>query len=245
MKIKVLASSLYLLLAILLVSFSDPYTIKRVSDVNFRYEFYTTDKKVSPKENKIYYWFKGGAIHNAQSGIAGALLHDKYIKMYHSNQLAEQGAFRNGLKIGVWKTWFANGIIETIQNWNNGLKSGTYYRYDEKGTLAEKGNYKADKKHGLWFDYVKKDTVTYKRGVIVVKKRKLSKEEKDLLKEEKKKTKEAKKALKAAEKVAKKHNKEVENSTKIIDNKTKKDGFFKRLFSKLHLKRNKTNGQGK
>ena len=31
---------------VLLVSFTDPYSIKRISDANFRYEFYTSTKEV-------------------------------------------------------------------------------------------------------------------------------------------------------------------------------------------------------
>lgn len=249
LKTKVLSRFSYLLLAVLLMSFSDPYAIKRISDLNFRYEFYTTDKKVNPKANKIYYWFKGGLIHNAQAGIAGVLLDGTFIKMYHSNQLAEQGKFKNGIKVGIWKTWHPNGVIETTQNWGNGIKSGKYYRYDENGILAEKGNYRGDKKQGRWVDYVNKDTIVYKRGVVFIKKQKLSKEEKVLAKDEKKKANEAKKSLKATEKTKKAAEKETKNKgTKEIkkssDHNPKKEGFGKRLFGKKNPKQN-TNGQSK
>lgn len=175
---------LYILLVFLLVSFSDPYTIKRISDVNFRYEFYTTENKVNPKKSKTYYWFKGGLIHHSQAGITGDLLNDKFIKMYHSNQLAEQGEFKKGLKVGLWKTWHPNGKIQTIQYWDNGLKSGNYYCYDDKGDMIIKGNYRHDVINGKWIDYVKKDTVVYRKGVVVVKKMVLSKLEKYKLNQE-------------------------------------------------------------
>lgn len=184
-----------LLFAMLLLSFSDPYTLKRTSDPNFRYEFYTTDKIVKPKGNKTYYWFKGGAIHNAQAGITGALLNDKFVKMYHSNQLAEQGEFENGLKVGLWTTWHPNGTIQTTQNWENGLRKGVYYRYNIQGGLAEKGTYKKDIKQGAWIDFEKKDTIVYKRGLAVIKKIKVSKAEEFKLKQESIKKEEAKKAL--------------------------------------------------
>lgn len=175
---------LYILIAFLLVSFSDPYTIKRISDVNFRYEFYTTETKVNPKESKTYYWFKGGLIHYSQAGITGQLLNDKFIKMYHSNQLAEQGEFKKGLKVGLWKTWHPNGKIQTIQYWDNGLKSGNYYCYDDKGDIIIKGNYRRNVMNGKWIDYIKKDTLKYSRGVVVVKKMGLSKVEKYKLNQE-------------------------------------------------------------
>lgn len=162
--------------ALFLQSFSDPYTMKRISDKEFRYEFYTTDKKVKAKDNKIYYWFKGGLIHNAQAGFVGELLDDKFVKTYNSNQIAEQGTFRKGLKIGLWKTWYNNGIVATTQKWCNGLRSGAFYSYDEKGLLIEKGKFRKNEKHGVWIDYIKKDTIVYKKGVVFIKK---IKEEKD------------------------------------------------------------------
>lgn len=199
LKTKIISCVASLILAVILVSFSDPYSIRRISDANFRYEFYTTEKKVTPKANKMYYWFKGGAIHNTQGGITGTLLHDKFIKMYHSNQLAEQGEFKNGLKKGIWKTWYPSGVVETSQDWSNGLKSGKYYHYDANGVLDVKGNYRGDKKQGKWIDFIKKDTIVYKDEVVVLKKSKISKAEKFKLKQESEDAKEAKKALQKSE----------------------------------------------
>lgn len=247
LKTKVLSSFLYLTTALLLVSFSDPYSIKRISDADFRYEFYTTDKKISPKDHKTYYWFKGGLIHNAQGGLAGELLDGKFIKMFHSNQLAEQGVFKKGLKVALWKTWYANGIIETMQKWSNGLKNGVFYRYSESGTMVEKGNFKNGQKHGTWIDYIKKDTVLFKRGIVVVQKQKLSKEEIEESKIEAKKLKEEKKKIAAAKKAANEEAKAQKSKgkdfNKTPENKPGKDGFFKRLFSKKQPKKN-VNGQG-
>lgn len=182
MKTKIALLFLYLSITFFFVSFSDPYTIKRISDKNFRYEFYVTDKSVTPKPNKIYYWFKGGAIHNAQGGFGGALLNNKFLKTYHSNQIAEQGVFKNGLKVGIWKTWHPNGIIETTQKWSKGLRTGMYYKYDTNGIVSEIGCYKNDKKHGKWYDFIKKDTINYKNGIPAVEKQKLSKLDKITLK---------------------------------------------------------------
>ena len=47
-----------MLVGTLLFSFKDPYLIKRISDKEFRYEFYTIKKEVNPVKNKTYYWFK-------------------------------------------------------------------------------------------------------------------------------------------------------------------------------------------
>lgn len=220
---------LYFGLVILLTSFTDPYTIKRISDFNFRYEFYTTDKIVTPKADKMYYWFKGGLIHNAQGGTAGALLDGKYLKMFHSNQLAEQGEFKNGIKVGLWTTWHPNGIMESTLNWKKGFRKGAYHRYDLKGILVEEGSYKADKKQGKWIDYEKNETIVYKKGVGIVKKIKTSRAEKFKLKIEANKAEEAKKALEAAEKLktatdlaSYKATDKANSATKKVDGKAKR-----------------------
>jgi hypothetical protein len=201
LKTKVLTRFLTPLMAVFLLSFSDPYTIKRISDANFRYEFYTIEKIIKPNPNKIYYWFKGGAIHNAQAGVGGSLLNDSFVKMHLSNQLAEQGQFNKGLKIGLWKTWYINGKLQTIENWDKGFRTGNYIRYDENGILLEKGNYRWNKKQGKWVDFVKKDTVVYKKGIVVVKKQKLSELDKYKLDIEKAKIEQSKKELQESQKI--------------------------------------------
>jgi antitoxin component YwqK of YwqJK toxin-antitoxin module len=182
LKTKLSLSLLYFFITFLLVSFSDPYSIKRISDQDFRYEFYVTNKTITPKVNKVYYWFKGGSIHSAQGDFGGDLLNEVFLKTYHSNQIAEKGNFKNGLKVGIWKTWHPNGSIESTQKWTKGLRTGMYYKYDENGLVAETGCYKNDKKQGKWYDFVKKDTVNYNNGVPALKKQKISKLDKLTLK---------------------------------------------------------------
>jgi len=258
LKTKVLPVFFLFFLSLFLVAFSDPYMIKRISDANFRYEFYTTDKKIKVKDHKVYYWFKGGAIHSAESGIAGTLLDDKFVKMYHSNQLAEQGQFKEGLKVGLWKTWHPNGTIETIQNWKKGFKYGDYFRYDQNGTLAETGEYSKDLKSGKWVNFEKKDTLVYKKGILVPKKQKLSKSQEYKQKEEQTKLEQSqqrakeleitqdtntlasyKAATKEKEKIAKEKaakEKAAEKEKRAAEKATKKDSklksFFKNLFKK-------------
>ncbi|TGD56854.1 toxin-antitoxin system YwqK family antitoxin [Flavobacterium humi] len=246
MKTKALSSILYSLTALLLVSFSDPYSIKRISDTNFRYEFYTTDKKIKPRNDKTYYWFKGGLIHNAQGGQAGELLNDKFVKMYHSNQLAEQGIFKNGLKNGLWKTWHANGTLETIQKWKSGLRTGKFYHYDQNGMVTEEGNFKNNKKHGIWIDYVTKDTTAYKRGELYVIEPKVSKKERKENKERNSITKEEKRASAISKKTERQERKSQMKKTEATEYPSQenhqKKGFFSRIFGKKQPNQNTING---
>jgi hypothetical protein len=187
-------------------SFSDPYTIKRISDKDFRYEFYTTVKKIKPKTHKTYFWFKGGLIHEAQGGIAGDLLNDKFTKMYHSNQLAEQGQFKDGLRVGLWKTWYSNGVLASILNYKKGLRCGKYFRYNENGILVENGKFSSNLKTGKWTNNENKEITTYRKGVIVKQKETFTKSEKYRIKQENsklEKVQETQKELEAASDAAK------------------------------------------
>lgn len=169
-----------------LVSFQDPYSVKRISDKNFRYEFYTTSKKINPSKNKTYFWFKGGLIHEAEFGVAGEVLNGSFKKYFHSNQLAAQGDFKKGLKVGLWRSWYENGKIESTQIWKSGQKNGEFVKYNDTGEILEKGRYKKNSKHGLWIDMIKKDSLIYKKGTIFLKKKKLTDEEKKKIRLERK-----------------------------------------------------------
>lgn len=228
------------LLSFVLIAATDPYTIKRISDKDFRYEFYTIDKDITIKHHKTYFWFKGGLIHKAEGGVSGQLLHGEFKKHFHSNQLAEQGTFKKGLKVGLWKNWFENGSTESTQEYSNGQKHGNFYSYNIEGKMLEKGFYRSGKKQGYWINFVKKDTIRYKKGKVFIPKPKLSKEEKAIAKEQAKKKKEALKLQKETEKTLKKAKKEENKkqtkktnaSTSKKEDKAKKDNFFTRLFSK-------------
>lgn len=157
----------------LLVSFKDPYLIKRISDKEFRYEFYTIKKEVNPEKNKTYYWFKGGQIHKSEFGFSGELLHDEFKKYYLNNQIAENGFLKKGLKKGIWKTWFTNGKIQTVSNWRDGILRGKYFEFNVEGNLVSSGKFYNGQKHGKWINHNSKDTLNYKNGNIctIVKKK--------------------------------------------------------------------------
>ena len=135
---------------IFLTSFQNPELPKRIYDKEFKYEFYTIAKKIKPSKNKKYYWFKGGKIHYSVYGATDELLNGKYIKFYLTNQLAEQGTFKNGLKKGIWKNWNENGTLSKTENYSNGYLNGKYEEFDSNGKLFISGIYRNNKKHGYF-----------------------------------------------------------------------------------------------
>ncbi len=232
------------------MAFHDPYTLKRITDANFRYEFYTTTQSVSPKEGRVYYWFKGGAIHFSEAGMAGELLDGPYRRSYLDNQIAEQGSFKAGLRTGTWKTWHRNGLLETRSNWKDGRLEKDYARYDALGNLVEKGHYRKGRKDGTWIDAAQNDTVEYRKGRVYHTRPKLTKEQKKAAREEKECLREEAKKAKAARKEAARQKQAPGPSAAPVKGKTQtkaqtkpepQPGFWKRLFSK----KPKTNTHGK
>lgn len=156
-----------LFLCIICISFTSDLQKKVIREKGFDIECYVSLKKQTKlRENKLYYWFKAGKIHNSMSNSGGFVLHDQYSKYFKSNQLAEQGKFDYGLKTGTWRTWYENGKIKHIENWRKGYKEGVFKVYDSLGEITLEGVYKNNLKYGQWLDYVKKDTIYYKKDSI-------------------------------------------------------------------------------
>ncbi|MBQ4821386.1 hypothetical protein [Aquimarina sp. MMG016] len=143
---------------------------KIISDDTYNYTFYVSTKdKSDPKDYKEYFWFKTGKIHSSYGGVNGQLLHGEYKKTYRENGIAEQGEFHYGLKDNIWKSWYENGKIEKITNWQKGIATGIYREFTENGELLIRGKFKNSKKHGRWINYKSKDTLYFKKGQQVVK----------------------------------------------------------------------------
>lgn len=202
----------FLLVLFGVYQFDDKEVEKRVlSDDLYNYTFYISHKdNIDPSDYKEYHWYKTGSIHSSTGGIGGKVLHGEFKKSYRNNGLAEFGEFRFGLKIKTWKSWYDNGKLEKITNWQAGVRSGGYKEFDEEGTLFWTGKFRHDKKHGKWINHKAKDTLYFKRGEKVTKEE-LSEEEE-------------------GKKRAKKKNKKNSGEKKSFVNKTK--DFFKNAFRK-------------
>jgi len=157
-----------LIVTIFCFAFSNSKIQKRVVRENeFDVHCYISLKKVRFFENnKMYYWYKSGGIHQSVASIGGNALHKDYIKYYRSNQLAEQGKYNYGLKTGVWKTWHTNGQVDTKEQWYDGFLQGEYMEYNSNGKLITKGKYNNNLKVGTWVNYTTNDTIYYKKDVL-------------------------------------------------------------------------------
>jgi hypothetical protein len=80
-------------------------------------------------------------------------------KKYYSNTttLKETGNLKNGLKDGIWETYYENGKLETTGNYTEGKRNGEWKEYFDNGQLGGVGNYTSTKfpTPGTWKFYTK------------------------------------------------------------------------------------------
>jgi hypothetical protein len=91
---------------------------------------------------KTYYWFRQDSIFITQGGYAGRLLDGAYQVFYPCKQLMESGAFRLGLKVGVWKRWYPNGALQCVSRWRRGQQRGLTQEYAQDGVIISGGEKK-------------------------------------------------------------------------------------------------------
>jgi antitoxin component YwqK of YwqJK toxin-antitoxin module len=138
----------------------------KFNDAHYKYEIEITNDDLKNKSIvKEYFWFKSQQIHKSVGDYNGKLLNGMYVKSYKSNQLAEKGTFKMGLKVGEWFEWYENGKIQKMIHWNKGLLDGDFIEYFEDGRISLTGKFNKGIKDGIWIDYLKKDTTYYSKGL--------------------------------------------------------------------------------
>jgi hypothetical protein len=127
-----------------------------------------TEKQADPK--LYYHWYTADGIHVTQGGYEGKVLNGAYNEYYLNKNIKIQGAYRNGLQHGTWKSWNANGFLLSIYNWDKGVMNGEYRLFDGKGMLTEQGYYKQGLLNGIRVSYLSADSVKqakYENGKLV------------------------------------------------------------------------------
>lgn len=79
-----------------------------------------TDKKIKPKKDLIYFWYKSRKIQHTKGNYSGELLHGIYESYYLSGQLYQKGNFNKGLKNKYWTTFDKSGNVINYIKWRNG-----------------------------------------------------------------------------------------------------------------------------
>ena len=61
-----------------------------------------------------------------------------------------EGSFANDQKVGLWRTWYANGRPRLQRRYVMGRIEGLETTWNLDGTVATRGSYRADKREGPW-----------------------------------------------------------------------------------------------
>ena len=135
---------------------------------------FTISRKIQKKQPKLdmskrYYWYKSGVLSNNKGSYFGFLLHGKYREFDNMKRLREEGEFNYGLKVGIWKTWYESGEVESLVKWKKGLKQGKSYYYDYNGVLQKMIPYDDDVIDGNVIVYIgtHQEKIKYKDGVMI------------------------------------------------------------------------------
>ncbi len=81
-----------------------------------------TNKKIKPKAEYTYFWFKSKSILSTEGAYQGDLLHGVYQENYLSKQLKTKGSFKYGLKNGIWRYWNEKGELLKQEKWKKGTE---------------------------------------------------------------------------------------------------------------------------
>ncbi len=145
-------------------SIETPMDRKVTSDKRYKEVLFVSDKIPNAKRHRKYYWYKSREVHYSQDNYGGELLDGEYIKYYYSNQLAERGGFKNGLKRGEWTKWHENGQVAQVSKWKNGRQTGKFVSRDSLGNIIAYGKYTKGRKTGNWVYPEKGETIYFIKG---------------------------------------------------------------------------------
>ncbi len=74
---------------------------------------------------------------------------------YGPKAVVEEGKYNNSLKVGIWKHYFPNGVIQNKLTYENNRPNGYAIMYHENGKVSEEGNWKNNRWVGnykLYYD---------------------------------------------------------------------------------------------
>jgi len=87
-----------------------------------------------------------------------------YVSWYENGQKAGEGTYKEGKKVGLWRTWDEHGQNVIDGNYKGGKKDGLWTDWLE----GQEGAYKGGEKDGLWTWWDEQGNITkqitYKNG---------------------------------------------------------------------------------
>ena len=94
-----------------------------------------------PQGNFVYYdWINPYDSFKNQEAVARGK--ERYVLL--------TGSFDNGLREGLWRSFYENGEVRDVAFYKKNLLNGDYKSFDKHGDLKESGKFVNNKKEGEW-----------------------------------------------------------------------------------------------
>lgn len=88
-----------------------------------------------------------------KDGLADGNYNTYFVNSDGERILQVSGKYKQGVKEGVWKSYYENGEKKEEAKYENGLLEGEYKSYYMNKKLKEEGEYEANQKTGKWIYY--------------------------------------------------------------------------------------------
>lgn len=72
---------------------------------------------------------------------------------YRRNSAVEEGDYTDGMRTGVWRSWYQPGVISAKIEYDQDLMNGEYTIYYENGVIKRTGKCINGERDGIWYDY--------------------------------------------------------------------------------------------
>lgn len=143
----------------------------RIDSLNKSYIFQVMEGGRRTSLNDFYFWFKSGRIHNTQGSYYGKLLHGNYKIIDNDRHLLEEGFFKKGKKVGLWRSWYENGTLKSTWRKRFGFWNKAYAlnEFDVNGNSIKRGF----ESKGLFTGYQVENlgdssiVTRYKKGIVL------------------------------------------------------------------------------
>ena len=87
---------------------------------------------------------------------------------YKRNQSIEEGDYTDGMRTGLWKTWYEPGVIAAEIEYDQDLMNGKYTIYYDNHVIKRTGKCINGERDGIWYEYYDTGelvlTTLYKEG---------------------------------------------------------------------------------
>ena len=99
--------------------------------------------------------------------LRGGIYYKKFTDEPFTGELTgiEQGKFKNGKKVGIWKIYHENGQLKFKNTFEDNKLEGASEEYNTNGILISKGSFSNNLKDGEWIEYQREGT--YRHGLEV------------------------------------------------------------------------------